>query len=171
VLSSKDQPDPTTGAYSQRDFAEWVAATLAVQAPQRSPVSVMRFDVHDLERVNGSFGHRVGDAVLRIVSTAVQRLIHPKDVLARHGGDRFAVLARGISARNAAILGERIRRTVEDLPLIAQGKKFRVTVSVGVAWASAGEPQRVSALVETAESAVRDAKSSGRNQISIAILQ
>jgi diguanylate cyclase (GGDEF)-like protein len=169
-LSSKDRSDVTTGVYSQRYFVEWVAATLAVQAPQRSPVSVVRFDVHDLEQVNGSFGHRVGDAVLRIVSTAVQRLIHPKDVLARHGGDKFVVLARGISVRNAAILAERIRRTVEDLPLITQGKKFRVTVSVGVAWASASEPQRVWALVETAERAVCDAKSSGRNRINIAIL-
>ena len=171
MLPSKDQPDVTTGVYNQRYFAEWVAAALAVQASQRSPVSVVRFDVDHLERVNVSFGQHVGDAVLRIVSTAVQRLIRPKDVLARHGGDRFVLLARGISARNAAILAERIRCTVNDLPLIAQGKQFRVTVSVGVAWASGAEPQRVSALVDTAERAVRDAKSSARNRISIAILQ
>jgi diguanylate cyclase len=171
VFSSKNEPDVTSNGPRQRYFAEWVATALAVQAPQRSPVSVVRFDVDDLERVNDSFGLHVGDAVLRIVSTAVQRLIHPKDVLARHGGDKFVVLARGISAPNAAILAERIRRTVNDLPLIAQGKQFRVTASVGVAWASAAEPQQVSALVDTAERAVSDAKSSGRNRISVAIVE
>jgi diguanylate cyclase (GGDEF)-like protein len=171
VLSSNGQPDVTAGASGQRHFAEWIALALAAQAPQRSPVSVVRFDIDDLEQVNGSFGQHVGDAVLRIVGTAVQRLIHPKDVLARHEGVGFVVLARNISTRNAAILAERIRRTVNDLPLIAQGKQFRVTVSVGVAWASAAEPQQVSALVCTAERAVRDAKSSGTNRISIAILE
>ena len=171
MLSSKDQSDVRTDTYSERYLAEWLAAALAAQAPQRSPVSVVRFDVDDLEHVNRSFGQHVADAVLRIVSAAVQRLIHPKDILARHDKVSFVVLARGISTRNAAILAERIRCTVNDLPLIAQGKQFRVTVSVGVAWASAAEPQQISALVCSAEGAVRDAKSLGRNRISIAILE
>ena len=94
---------------------------------------MVRFDLDDLERINGSFGHHVGNAVLRIVNTAVQRILQPKDWLARHGDDAFVVFVRGASTRNAAILAERIRCTVNDLPLIAQGKAFRVTVSVGVA--------------------------------------
>ena len=166
VLSSKDQTDVTTGAYNQRYFAESFTAALAAQTRQSSAVSVVRFDVDDLERINGSFGYHVGNAVLRVVSTAVQRILHPKAVLARHGGDAFVVFVQGISARNAGILAERIRRTVNDLPLITQGKAFRVTVSVGVAWTGAAAPQHGAALLERAERAMCEAKSSGKNHVS-----
>jgi diguanylate cyclase (GGDEF)-like protein len=171
VLSSQDPIDIRTGAHSQRSFSDWLAAALALRARQRSPVSVVRFDLDEIEHVNGSFGRHVGDAVLRIVSTAVQRLLHRKDVLARHGDDAFVVFVQGVSSRNAAILAERIRATVSDLPLVAQGKNFRVTVSVGVAWVDAAEPQHGHTLIETAERALREAKSSGRNRVSIAIVE
>lgn len=86
-------------------------------------------------------------------------------------GAAFVVFVQSISARNAAILAERIRCTINDLPLITQGKKFRVTVSIGVAWAGAAEPQHGSALVERAERAMREAKSSGKNHVSIDIVE
>jgi diguanylate cyclase (GGDEF)-like protein len=171
VLSSKNQTDVTTSAGNPPCFAEWLATPPAVQARQHSSVSVVRFDVDDLERINGSFGNHVGNAVLRIVNTAVQRILQPDDLLARHGGDAFVVFVRGVSTRNAAILAERIRSTVNDLPLIAQGKAFRVTVSVGVAWAGAAEPRHGSALVERAERAMREAKASGSKRVNIAIVE
>ena len=171
VLSSKDQTDVATGAYNERYFAESFAAALAVRARHPSAVSVVRFDVDDLERINHSFGNHVGNAVLRVVSTAVQRMLPPKAVLARHGSDAFVVFVQGISARNAAILAERIRCTVNDLPLITHGKTFRVTVSVGVAWAGAAESQHGTALLERAERAMGEAKSSGSNRVSIDIVE
>lgn len=170
VLSSRDETGVTTGAFNHRYFAEWFASALADQARPRSPISLLRFDVDDFEQINGSVGHRIGNAVLRIVSASVQRILNPADVLA-HGGDAFAVLARDISERNAAILAERIRRTVHGLPLVAHDKTFHVTVSVGVAWAPGTDPAQASLLVQSAERAVRDAKSSGKNRVSTVIVE
>jgi diguanylate cyclase (GGDEF)-like protein len=168
VFSSDDGTEVTavtTGAFIPRYFAEWFASAVAEQARLRSPVSVLRFDVDDFEQINGA----VGNAVLRIVGASVRRIINPKDVLAR-GDGAFAVFARGISERNAAILAERIRRTVNGLPLVAEGKAFHVSVSVGVAWAPGTDPEQVSVLLDSAELAVCRARSSGKNRVNTVIV-
>lgn len=161
--------DAATGTYNRRHFEARLAAELTFAIRHYSAVSVLLIDLDDFKHVNDAFGHHVGDAVLRVVGAALQRLLRPEDVLARYGGDEFVVVLRSVSARNAQILAERIRRTVERLSMAASGNEFGISVSVGVATLDPNSPAGASSLVDSADRAMYDAKSCGRNRVSIAM--
>jgi two-component system, cell cycle response regulator len=160
--------DATTGVYNRQHFEARLATELAFAFRQRSTLSVLFIDLDDFKHVNDAFGHHVGDAVLRVVGASLQRLLRPEDVLARYGGDEFVVLARATSPRNAQILAERMRRHVEGLPMTASGNDFGISISVGVATLDPDAPSSAPSLVASADRAMYDAKSSGRNRVAVA---
>jgi diguanylate cyclase (GGDEF)-like protein len=119
-------------------------------------------DIDEFKQVNDAHGHVVGDVVLRVLSADVQRLLRPGDSLARYGGDEFAVLCRDTSLRNALILAERIRLSIERLPFCTGGNDFHITVSVGVAGIPGGAQ---GSLLADADAALQRAKLRGKNSI------
>ncbi|MBI4952894.1 MAG: GGDEF domain-containing protein [Myxococcales bacterium] len=155
--------DLLTGAHNRRYFETQLDAERAYGRRHSTPLSVLLFDVDHFKHVNDAFGHQVGDGVLRVVATAVQRVLRPEDVLARYGGDEFAVLLRDTSGREAEILSERIRRTIERLPFRPRGRDLRVSVSVGVSTLEPGGDSDGQTLMTVADEAMYEAKARGRN--------
>lgn len=161
--------DPLTGAHNRRYLEERLAAEFSYALRHGEPLTVMLADIDHFKRVNDRCGHAVGDAVLRVVATSIRRVLRPEDVLARYGGEEFVVLARGVDARNAVIMAERIRRRVQGLPLPADVAIGPLTVSVGVATMQPERPHAsASELVEAADRAMYAAKSAGRNRVMVA---
>jgi diguanylate cyclase len=126
-------------------------------------------DIDDFKTINDTFGHVLGDKVIRSVSHVLQTSIKGRDVAARFGGDEFAVLLPQTTLAGAATLAEQIRE------LVARGRIHRadgresvgeVTLSVGVAVAVKGET--LESLIERADIAMYAAKRSGRNRVSLA---
>lgn len=157
--------DPLTQVYNRRYLDERLLAELAYARRHLTPLSVLLVDLDLFKRVNDEMGHLAGDAVLRVVAGAMQRMLRTEDLVARYGGEEFCVVARGIDARNAQILGERLRRTVEGLAIPWDGKTLRITLSVGIATMDPDHPASgVEALLARADAALYRAKATGRNR-------
>jgi diguanylate cyclase (GGDEF)-like protein len=128
----------------------------------------MLCDIDCFKRYNDTCGHSMGDECLRAVAQAMQRVTgRAGDLLARIGGEEFAVLLPGTGAGQALAMAERLRQSVADLgvPHAASEVAPHVTVSVGVASFESGHPHSFDALLNQADQALYRAKSRGRNQV------
>jgi two-component system cell cycle response regulator len=120
-------------------------------------------DIDRFKRLNDTFGHAVGDHVLRDVAKAIAGAVREDDVPARFGGEEFAVLLRNPSPEIAVEVGERVRRAVEALDTRSLGVPS-VSVSVGVAVETV--PDRpIQAVIDDADRALYRAKRAGRNRV------
>jgi diguanylate cyclase (GGDEF)-like protein len=166
TLFERTVRDPLTQAYNRGYFDEHLPHELDVARRTGAPISVLLVDIDHFKRVNDTYGHRIGDAVLKIVAASIQRVLRPETFLSRYGGEEFVVVARVTNRRNGEILAERIRRHVERLRLDVHGDVVGVTVSVGVVSTSvqSGVPG-VEAIVESVDAALYEAKHAGRNRV------
>jgi diguanylate cyclase (GGDEF)-like protein len=157
--------DELTQLHNRRYLEERLQGELAYAQRHRTCLSVLILDVDHFKQVNDSVGHLAGDAVLRVVAATMQRVLRTEDLVARYGGEEFCVVARGIDARNAMIVGERLRRIISQLAIPYEGDTIRVTVSCGVATFSQdtwyGD---VKSLLADADSSLYLAKENGRNR-------
>jgi len=158
--------DPLTRAYNRRYFDRRLLEEFSFARRQCSPLSLLIIDIDHFKRVNDNFGHPIGDRVLELVASSIQRVMRPEDVLARYGGEEFVVIARHTSLNNAKVLAERIRRHVAALSIPLPRDTIQVTVSIGVATSSesAGCSCR-DELVAAVDAAMYSAKSAGRNRV------
>ncbi|MBX3216294.1 MAG: diguanylate cyclase [Labilithrix sp.] len=157
--------DGLTRTYNKKFFQDRLETEFAYAKRHKSMLSLVMFDVDYFKRVNDNYGHLAGDAVLVHLARITQATIRTEDVLARYGGEEFAVICRGIALLNAGVLGERIRARVEQENFDYQGTRLPVTISVGVAALPEANVALASELVRDADSALYEAKRSGRNRV------
>lgn len=154
--------DALTGLPNRRYFDEF-CALLGRRRRAQDAVGILMIDIDHFKRLNDTFGHAIGDEVLRAVAGAIGGAVRDDDVPARWGGEEFAVLLRNPSPDVAGEVGERVRSAVRALDLRALGVEG-VSVSVGVA-VSAGEEHSIPDLVSAADAALYDAKRRGRDRV------
>lgn len=157
--------DGLTRAYNKKFFQDRLETEFAYAKRHRTMLSLVMFDVDYFKRVNDNYGHLAGDAVLVHLSRITQNMIRTEDILARYGGEEFAVICRGTPLLNAGVLGERLRTRVELENFDYQGTRLPVTISVGVAALPEANVATASELVRDADSALYEAKRSGRNRV------
>jgi len=157
--------DPLTRLHNRRYLDERLQTEFAFAARHRTSLSVLVIDVDHFKRVNDTVGHQAGDAVLRGLAAALQRMVRTEDLLARYGGEEFVVAARGIDERSAGIFAERIRRNVEQLEIPWADSRLKITVSVGLAHMGERRYPAPDALVAAADGALYQAKKGGRNRV------
>jgi diguanylate cyclase (GGDEF)-like protein/PAS domain S-box-containing protein len=150
--------DGLTGLPNRQRFAERLAT--ALEARGRDPLALLFFDLDHFKTVNDTFGHPAGDALLQALAARLARLAAPGHVLARFGGDEFALLAPGAGEAEAAALARRILETM-TAPLTVDGREIAVRASIGIALAprDGADPIR---LMKSADMALYRAKGAGR---------
>ncbi|MFK7988075.1 MAG: diguanylate cyclase [Sandaracinaceae bacterium] len=154
--------DALTGIANRRAGEDALEATLA----EGQPVSFGMMDIDHFKSVNDTYGHPAGDKVLVQVAGALEGTVRPTDVVARFGGEEFALIAPGMPAHVAPQLGERLRGKVERLTFPADTGVPGVTISIGFAtWDGKGTPPAPAALIAMADKALYDAKRGGRNRV------
>jgi diguanylate cyclase (GGDEF)-like protein len=154
--------DPLTGLPNRRYFDEF-AALLSGGRRAGDGVAVLMVDIDRFKGLNDTYGHPVGDQVLRAVADAITRAVRDQDVPARIGGEEFAVLLRNPGPDVAIEVGERVRHAVRDLDLRTMGVPG-VSVSVGVANAAGGD-EPIQAVLDRADQALLRAKRAGRDRV------
>lgn len=159
--------DGLTHVYNKKFFLDRLETEFAYAKRHKTKLSLVMFDVDHFKRVNDTYGHLAGDAVLVSIASITQSLVRTEDVLARYGGEEFAVICRGIPLLNASIVGERIRATVEETPIEFQGQTLHVTISAGVAALPESDVETGQALVAQCDEALYEAKRMGRNRVCI----
>ncbi len=154
--------DELTGLPNRRYFDEF-CELLAHRRRAEDSVGVLMIDIDKFKLVNDTYGHQVGDEVLRAVAGAIVGAVREDDVPARYGGEEFAVLLRNPTAAVAVEVGERVRWAVGALDLTRFGVP---AVSVSVGAAVADDPDEpISATIEQADRALYDAKRAGRDRV------
>ncbi len=154
--------DALTGLPNRRYFDEYLVL-LARRRRAEDQVGVLMVDIDRFKKLNDTFGHAVGDHVLRDVAHAIAGAVREDDVPARFGGEEFAVLLRNPTLEVAVEVGERVRQAVASLDLRKLGVPG-VTVSVGVAVAESPE-EPLDIVIDAADRALYSAKRAGRDRV------
>jgi diguanylate cyclase (GGDEF)-like protein len=158
--------DGLTGVFNRKHLEERLDAEVTYALHHQTHLSVIMIDVDFFKRVNDTFGHLAGDAVLRQMGTTLTRGVRTEDVVARYGGEEFVVVARGIDAYNACLLADRLRWTVSQTPIVYHGQQIWVTSSAGVAsLVCCGEQLDKTTLMGIADKRLYQAKEGGRNRV------
>ncbi|MDB5987548.1 MAG: putative diguanylate cyclase domain with sensor domain, partial [Nevskia sp.] len=159
--------DSLTGLLNRRSFIARAATEIERSRRHHDPIAVLMIDADHFKKVNDTYGHDAGDAVLKALATSLQNGIRSSDILARLGGEEFAVLMPGVGIDGARELAERLLREVGALEVRVDGQPIRFTISIGVA-APDHERVLIDALLKAADQALYRAKSAGRNRLMVA---
>lgn len=158
--------DPLTGV-PNRAYLEREARLASGRAQSGAALGIIMIDIDHFKRLNDSYGHPFGDAVLRAVAERLKECLRGNDIVGRYGGEEFMVLVPNGTPETMGLIAERLRQSVERLTLRAGDVHVPVTASLGTClWdAPALEPPRtLGELVEPADAALYEAKRSGRNR-------
>lgn len=158
--------DQLTGLHNRRYMQGQLEALMRRAAAGGDPVALLVIDIDHFKRINDSFGHDVGDEVLREFAVRLASNVRAIDLPVRHGGEEFVVVMPDTSLEDARRIAERIRLHVAGSPFRVMGGEelLSVTISIGVA-AGAGGEDSSQALLKRADEAVYEAKSRGRNRV------
>ena len=156
--------DPLTGLFNRRAFLEGAQQLEAAQARKGQPLAVIVFDLDRFKGINDRFGHQVGDETLKLFAATLSGSLRAGDVVARFGGEEFAVLIPG-SLADAIIAGERVRVAFEAAGRRVAGHALDATVSAGAAAGDAATD--LGALLGRADAALYRAKENGRNRVEV----
>lgn len=154
--------DYLTDTYNRSCFEQQSKHALKLKEHSQEPLSLLIIDIDYFKRVNDTFGHLAGDEILKIVSQTIAAAIRSNDILARYGGEEFIVLMPGVNLANAINAAERIRARVESTPYPYD---LKITISIGVTEHGAGDT--LDSMYRYADTALYNAKESGRNQIAV----
>ena len=158
-LAAESVTDVLTGLMNRRGFVRRLEEEISRANRHNQPLSLLLLDVDAFKDYNDRFGHPEGDSALRGVAQILQQSVRNYDVVARHGGEEFAVIAPNTDRAAAGVLAERFRNAIESAPW----QKRSVTVSIGVA-CSGDAVVSSERLIEAADKALYRAKAEGRNR-------
>lgn len=159
--------DHLTGIANRRSFFEATEIEMKRWHRFPRPLSLLAIDADYFKKINDTFGHSAGDTVLRHLAHRIVQAVRDIDIVARIGGEEFAVLLLGTDIALAADIAERILNSISSQVVRIDGREIRYTVSIGVCTMSA-EMHSVTDLLKGADKALYVAKNAGRNQVSIA---
>ncbi len=156
--------DPLTGAFNRRYFNDHFSRLIKHSEESRQPVSLIIADIDRFKSINDTYGHQVGDAVLQEFMRRIGLSTRGSDLVARLGGEEFAVVASDADLPTAGRVAERLRASIADKPFqISDDRTIQVTCSFGVAVTEPGET--MSDVFGRADAALYEAKSGGRNRV------
>lgn len=156
--------DALTGLPNRLSGMDRLAAEFARLTRGDAASSVLMIDVDLFKPINDTYGHGVGDDVLRHIASLIKTSLRTGDFVARFGGEEFMALLPDTDLEGARVVAEKIREAIQDNPQSTVGA---VTISVGVALASGSDPE-MDAAVRRADAALYEAKRAGRNRVVVA---
>ena len=156
--------DHLTGLWNRRMVLEQFDRELNRVRHERRPLTIMMVDIDRFKNINDTYGHGIGDVVLRSTAAALRSQLRQYDFVGRFGGEEFLVLVPGCDAAQGRLVAERVRQCVESQPARVGDGAIAVTVSVGLATTHVADVT-VEALVEAADAALYRAKANGRNRV------
>ncbi len=157
--------DALTNLNNRRQFEVRLKQEIATTKRQKNPLCAMMIDIDFFKKVNDTYGHASGDAVLRTVASIIKEHLRESDIPSRYGGEEFAVLLPYTHIEEAKIVGERLRKAVEETPIPIDKKNINVTISMGLAEFNVKETGEE--LFKRADSALYEAKEGGRNRVCV----
>lgn len=158
--------DALTGLANRREFERRLKLEAMKAAESGAPLSLILFDIDHFKAFNDRFGHAIGDEVLKLVAARLRENLKGRDLLARQGGEEFAILLAGTAPEAALVVAEQIRRSLSDSTVRhrVSGEAYgNITATFGVACYEPGES--LAGLLERADAALYRGKRAGRDRV------
>lgn len=165
--TSEAEHDFLTGVFNRKAFDRAADELIAQTEEQASPLCMLMVDIDYFKKFNDEYGHLIGDEVLKMVAKFLKECVKGKDIVARFGGEEFAVILPSTPMQGALIVAENIRRAIssKELKHKSTGESFgTVTVSIGVSAYRHGHDS-VPLLIKRADDALYRSKRGGRNKV------
>lgn len=151
--------DELTSLFNRRKIMEILKTEIERSVRYSYDLSVILCDIDDFKKVNDTYGHKMGDIVLKKVSTVIKNSLRKVDFVGRFGGEEFLIVSPQTTIKNAVTLAERIRRILESVTF--EGLDRKVTISMGISMFESGKD--IDKLINEADVALYKAKDSGKN--------
>jgi diguanylate cyclase (GGDEF)-like protein len=158
--------DELTNLYNRRAFFEQGKQLFKQARRYPQSISVMMIDIDHFKNINDNYGHAVGDSVLKAIGSLLQNTVREADILARIGGEEFAVILPQTDVEEASNLAERIRQRIEAEVIQYDTLQIKITASFGIA-ACMAEGDDLDRMLTKADDALYIAKKKGRNQVKV----
>ena len=156
--------DALTGLPNRRNFMQRLEEAVARHRRSGGTFGLILSDIDHFKSVNDTYGHPVGDEVLRQVASAFRETLRETDMPARYGGEEFIILLEETDKKGCEILANRVREAVSELTFQSEKGPFQCTISMGIAlWPS--DHEETSEIIELADQALYYSKKNGRNRV------
>lgn len=169
TVKKEAMTDGLTGLSNRKAFDKQIRDCIEEATEQKTDLVLMMLDIDHFKAFNDTFGHQVGDQVLRLVARTLTDNVKGRDIAARYGGEEFAIILPETGLQGGLKVGDMLRRLVESKEVINKSNQEtlgRITLSIGVAEFKKGES--ISELLERADAALYQAKRLGRNRVEAA---
>jgi diguanylate cyclase (GGDEF)-like protein/PAS domain S-box-containing protein len=156
--------DPLTSVANRRFFLEHLSEELESSLTDKTTVSVMILDIDHFKQINDTYGHLVGDHVLKDLVTIAKTILRKRDIIARFGGDEFIISMVGVEMAAVLQIAEQLRERVRQYDFRPEDIQIKVTISIGVSNATLYDTD-ISSIISRADKALYQAKELGRDQV------
>ncbi|MBI3773925.1 MAG: GGDEF domain-containing protein [Gammaproteobacteria bacterium] len=157
--------DPLTGAHNRAAWISTINREIGLAHRYGTPLALLALDIDHFKKINDTFGHTMGDCVIRAVVESAAATIRSSDMVFRYGGEEFLVLLSNTSVEGASLLAERLRQKIADTTIICDGVHVSATVSIGVSYREVNDTPET--LFVKADKGLYMAKNSGRNSVKL----
>jgi diguanylate cyclase (GGDEF)-like protein/PAS domain S-box-containing protein len=165
-LKNLSEKDPLTGAFNRRYFMQIFEQSYSIAKRYNNPFSVMVLDIDNFKSINDTFGHKAGDTVLKTIVDYCKVSFRDADLFARLGGEEFIVMLPNTPTLGAAIIAERIRDGIHNLPVTLANKTVHFSISIGISQVDESD-EDYSDVISRADMALYQAKDKGKNRVEI----
>ncbi|MGV8075049.1 MAG: GGDEF domain-containing protein [Syntrophobacteraceae bacterium] len=157
--------DPLTGFYNYRHFIQSLETELERTRRSGLPTALIMIDLDRFKKINDTYGHSAGDHALKWACRIWRENIRRIDIPCRYGGEEFAIILPGTNLSRAAILAERLRKTLAASPVQFDTHTIPLTASFGVSANVGNQPALAQELIDSADQLLLRAKTQGRNRV------
>jgi diguanylate cyclase (GGDEF)-like protein len=165
-LKNLSEKDPLTNAFNRRYFMQVFEQSYSIAKRYKNPLSIMVLDIDNFKSINDTFGHEAGDTVLKALVDFCQVSFRDADLFARLGGEEFIVMLSNTPTLGAAIIAERIRDGIHNIPVTLANKKVNFSISIGISQVDESD-ESYSDVISRADTALYKAKDKGKNRVDI----
>jgi diguanylate cyclase (GGDEF)-like protein len=167
ISSMKDMAiyDTLTQLYNRSYLGQVLEVEFKNSLLKKEPLSVIMVDIDHFKAINDRHGHDEGDRALIHIASLLKGSLRKYDIVARFGGEEFLVVLPKAMMKDAVVIAERIRKSVEVTPLSGGKEKIHLTISLGIASIPAVWPESKEELIKCADMALYEAKEKGRNRV------
>jgi len=158
--------DALSGVYNRTTFEETLIREVKLAHRYKRSLSILILDIDNFKHFNDTYGHALGDEVIKSTAKNIEGCVRSTDIVFRYGGEEFVALLSNTSVEGAAFLAERIRSSIESLVIQYDGSDIKVTASLGVSQLI--EKEQNASFFSRADKALYEAKKSGKNKFCIA---
>ncbi len=169
-LESLAMRDGLTNLYNHRMVIELLEKEYAKSNRKQTPIAFLMFDIDHFKKVNDTYGHKGGDAVIRGIGELLLESVRESDIVGRYGGEEFCLTLSELSFDNVLLLAKRLREAIEMHEFVEGNKVMKITTSIGIAYKNPSSNIGYNDLILIADKKLYEAKRNGRNQVVYEIL-